>query len=245
MGRRDAVNPRPEMDGMLNERRQNVQIKGVKDGLLVTLGEGAWVDLEATLLLHVQDRAAFFKGARVALDVGNHILRAVEMSALRDRLSDHGITLWAVISSSPVTEQTAQVLGLATRISTPRPERTVKPLDTHLEGEGAIFVHRTLRSGFKVSHRGHIIVLGDVNPGAEVIAGGNVVVWGRLKGLVHAGAEGDESAVVCALDLEPMQLRIAGLMAVAPRKRGKIEPEMARIFNGQVVAEPWKPPRGK
>ena len=222
-----------------------MQIKGVKDGLLVTLGEGAWADLEAALLQHVQDRAAFFKGARVALDVGNHVLRAVEMGALRDKLSDYGITLWAVISGSPVTEQTARVLGLATRISTPRPERAIRPIDTQLEGENAIFVQRTLRSGYKVAHKGHIIVLGDVNPGAEVIAGGSVVVWGRLKGLVHAGADGDESAIVCALDLEPMQLRIAGLVAVAPRRRGKAEPEMARILNGQVVAEPWKPARGK
>jgi septum site-determining protein MinC len=230
---------------MVNERRQPMQIKGVKDGLMVTMGEGPWTDLEAAFLLNVEERAAFFKGARVALDVGNHILRAVELSALRDRLSEKGITLWAVISSSPVTEKTAQVLGLATRISVPRPERTVKSLDTNLEGESAIFVHRTLRSGFKVSHRGHIIVVGDVNPGAEVIAGGSVVVWGRLRGVVHAGAEGDESAVVCALELEPMQLRIAGYVAIPPRRKGNIEPEMARIDNGRVIAEPWKPNKGK
>lgn len=230
---------------MLNERRQAVHIKGIKDGLLVTLGEGTWQELETALYHQVEERAAFFQGARVALDVGNHIIRAVEMSALRDRLSERGITLWAVLSSSLVTEQTAQVLGLATRISVPRPERSVKSLDTNLEGEGAIFVHRTLRSGFKVSHRGHIVVIGDVNPGAEIIAGGSVIVWGRLRGVVHAGAEGDESAVVCALDLEPMQLRIAGLVAVPPRKRGKVEPELARIVSGQVTAEPWKQTKGK
>lgn len=230
---------------MLNERRQTVQIKGIKDGLLVTLGEGTWQDLESALLQQVEERASFFQGARVALDVGNHIIRAVELGALRDRLSERGITLWAVLSSSLVTEQTAQVLGLATRISVPRPERSVKSLDTNLEGEGAIFVHRTLRSGFKVSHRGHIVVIGDVNPGAEIIAGGSVIVWGRLRGVVHAGAEGDESAVVCALDLEPMQLRIAGLVAIPPRKRGKVEPELARIVNGQVTAEPWKQTKGK
>jgi septum site-determining protein MinC len=230
---------------MFNERRQTIQIKGIKDGLLVTLGEGNWGDLEAGLLQQVRERSAFFKGARVALDVGHHILRAAEMSVLRDRLSESGITLWAILSNSPVTEQTAQMLGLATRISTPRPERTVKPLDTNLEGEGAIFVQRTLRSGFKVSHRGHIVVLGDVNPGAEIIAGGSVIVWGRLRGVVHAGAEGNESAVVCALEMEPMQLRIAGLAAIPPRKRSKVEPELARILNGQVIAEPWKPTKGK
>lgn len=224
---------------MLNERRHAVQIKGVKDGLLVTLGEGTWADLEVVLFQTVDERAAFFKGARVTLDVGNHIIRAADLGAVRDRFSGKGITLWAVISSSPVTEQNAQVLGLATRISTPRPERTIKPLDTTLEGEGAVFVQRTLRSGFKVSHHGHVVVVGDVNPGAEIVAGGSVIVWGRLRGVVHAGADGDEKAVVCALELDPMQLRIAGHVSVPPKRKGKLAPEMARIENGQVIAEPW------
>lgn len=229
---------------MLNERRQ-MQIKGIKDGLLITLGEGDWAELEATLLAHVEEKAAFFQGARVALDVGNHIVRAAELGALRDRLSSKGISLWAVISNSPATEQTAQVLGLATRISTPRPERTIRSLDTSLEGENAVFVQRTLRSGFKVAHRGHVIVLGDVNPGAEVIAGGSVIVWGRLRGSVHAGADGDENAVICALEMMPTQLRIAGLIAPPPKRpafgRGKSEPEINRIINGQMVSELWNP----
>jgi septum site-determining protein MinC len=216
-----------------------MQIKGIKDGLLITLGEGPWSELEAALLAHVEEKAAFFQGARVALDVGNHILRAAELGALRDRLSSKGISLWAVMGNSPVTEQTAQVLGLATRISTPRPERSIRSLDTNLEGEGAILVQRTLRSGFKVSTRGHVIVLGDVNPGAEVIAGGSVVVWGRLRGVVHAGADGDEKAVVCALDMAPTQLRIAGFVTAPPVRKGKPEPETAHVKDGVVLIEPW------
>jgi len=226
---------------MVNDRRQMMQIKGIKDGLLVPLAEGDWQDLETTLLSHIEERVNFFQGARMALDVGNHIIRAAEMGSLRDHLSNKGVNLWAVISSSPVTEQTAQMLGMATRISVPRPERNIRPLDTNLEGETAIFVHRTLRSGFKISHHGHVIVLGDVNPGAEVIAGGNVVIWGRLRGVVHAGAEGDDTAVVCALDMAPTQLRIGGLVSIPPTHRGKPAPELARIQSGQVIVEPWNP----
>lgn len=218
-----------------------MQIKGIKDGLLVTLGEGDWPELESALLSQVDDKAAFFKGARMALDVGNHILRAAEMGALRDRLSSKGIGLWAVISNSPLTEQTAQMLGLATRISIPRPERAIRPMDTNLAGETAVFVQRTLRSGFKVTHRGHVVVVGDVNPGAEVIAGGSVVIWGRLRGAVHAGAEGDESAVVCALEMTPTQLRIADFAAVLLKPGKKPEPEIARVQNGQVLSVSWNP----
>jgi septum site-determining protein MinC len=69
------------------------------------------------------------------------------------------------------------------------------------------------------------------------------VVWGRLRGTVHAGAGGDEQCVVCALDLSPTQLRIAGKIALSPKRKGKPQPEMARLENGQFVAEPWDPKR--
>ncbi len=222
-----------------------MQIKGIQDGLLVTLEEGVWEDLQAALLQHIAERAAFFKGAKMAVDTGNHILRSAELSDLRTQLGEHSVNLWAVLSTSLVTEQSAQGLGMATRIGSPRGEahvekRGLKSIENQVQGEGAVFVQRTLRSGLKVSNKGHVIVIGDVNPGAEIIATGNVVIWGRLRGVVHAGAEGDESAIVCALDLDPMQLRIAGLVAIPPKKRSKVEPEMAQIVDGQVVATAWK-----
>jgi septum site-determining protein MinC len=230
---------------MVNDRRVNVQNKGIRDGLLVTLGEGEWPELQSALIAHIEERATFFQGARLALDVGNHILHAAEMGALRDRLSEMNISLWAVLSNSPTTEQTAQVLGLATRIFTPKPDRVIKsPASPHPDGEAAIFVQRTLRSGMRISFQGNIIILGDVNPGGEVIASGSIFVWGRLRGMVHAGAEGDEKAVVAALDLHPMQLRIASTVALTPPHRGKAQPEIARIENGQVVADLWDSKEG-
>ncbi len=230
---------------MSSEKKVNVQIKGVRDGLLVTLGEGEWSELQTALLAHIQEQAGFFQGARVALDVGNQILHAAELGNLRDRLSEMGISLWAVLSNSPTTEQTSQVLGLATKIFTPRPDRTIKPSNpAHSDGEAAIFVQRTLRSGMRVSFQGTVVVIGDVNPGAEIIASGSIIVWGRLKGTVHAGAEGNEKAVVCALDLHPTQLRIASVISMTPEKKSKLQPEIARIEHGQVVANPWDTKEG-
>jgi septum site-determining protein MinC len=93
-----------------------------------------------------------------------------------------------------------------------------------------------------------VVVLGDVNPGAEIIAGGSIIVWGHLRGTVHAGAMGEQTSVVCAMDLSPMQLRIAGFAATSPSRRGKTQPETAFLREGQMVAEPWnpkeKPPAG-
>ncbi len=219
-----------------------VQIKGIRDGLLIILREGDWQEAHAALLEQIDQQAEFLRGARLALDVGNHILKAVDLGQLRDQLSDRGLTLWAVLSNSPTTEQTAQTLGLATRISKPLPDRVAPSISTSFSsGEAAVLVKRTLRSGFRLNHPGHVVIIGDVNPGAEIIAGGDVLVWGRLRGMVHAGAEGDESAVVCALDLAPTQLRIAGFIAITPKRRGKPQPELARVLNGQVVAEVWDP----
>jgi septum site-determining protein MinC len=223
----------------MDQTRIKVQIKGIKEGLLISLGEGSWEDLQENLLSHIREQSGFFQGARIAIETGNVILRAAEMGVLRDRLNDLGVSLYAVLSNSPTTEQSAQMLGLATRLSSPRAERVVKPLDTNMIGEEAVLLHRTLRSGFKVTSHGHIVVIGDVNPGAEIIAGGNIVIWGRLRGVVHAGAEGNENAMVCALDLIPTQLRIAGLIAIPPQRKSKPQPEVARIRDGQVIAEPW------
>jgi septum site-determining protein MinC len=119
-------------------------------------------------------------------------------------------------------------------------DQKLKPLDTALSGEAAIFIRRTMRSGFKVAYQGHVIVLGDVNPGAEIIASGSVVVWGRLRGTVHAGAEGDLAAVVCALDLSPTQLRIASKITTTPQDHVDPKPEIASIVEDQIIAEPWQ-----
>jgi septum site-determining protein MinC len=106
--------------------------------------------------------------------------------------------------------------------------------------DAAKWVKGPLRSGGRVLFEGNILVMGDVNPGAEIVAGGSVVVWGRLRGVVHAGAQGDETAVVCALELAPTQLRIAGEIAVSPKKQGKSQPEVVCLKDGQLVAEPWQ-----
>jgi septum site-determining protein MinC len=223
----------------------SVQIKGIREGLLVILGEGSWDEVHQALLQQLDLQADFLRGARLALDVGNHILKAVDLGQLRDQLSDRGLSLWAVLSNSPTTEQTAQTLGLATRISKPAPDRVIQSVKTTVDGgEGAVLVRRTLRSGFSIKHPGNVIIIGDVNPGAEIVAGGDVIVWGHLRGMVHAGAEGDDQAIVCALDLAPTQLRIAGHISITPRRRGKPQPEMARVNSGQVVAEFWNP-KGK
>jgi septum site-determining protein MinC len=103
-----------------------------------------------------------------------------------------------------------------------------------------MFLSRTLRSGTRIEFAGHVVVWGDVNPGAEIIAEGNVIIWGRLRGMVHAGAKGNRAAVICALDLSPMQLRIADEVSATLKPQADPRPEMARINqDGKLQSEFW------
>ncbi len=216
-----------------------VQVKGIREGLLFLLEDGDWKENRCSLFNLVTERQEFWRGAQVALDSRMVVISEDEMLALKDDLSRYDLTLWAVMSESPSTQLAAQNLGLATRLTRHQKDE-VDVLNTLVqEGEGAVLINKTLRSGYRVQYAGHVIVLGDVNPGAEIIASGNILVWGRLRGLVHAGAEGDTGAVICALDLQPTQLRIADQIALTPQRKGKPHPEMVRLRDGQLVAEPW------
>jgi len=217
-----------------------VLIKGIRDGLLATFAEATWEEQRRALLTQIDERPAFFQGARLAMDVGIQALKVNDLVDLRDFLSERNISLWAVISESPVTEQTSQLLGLATRISKPRPEE--RRHFSEVNDETALFVNKTLRSGMRIEYPGNVVVYGDVNAGAEVIAEGNVIVWGRVRGMIHAGCKGNREAVICALDLSAMQLRIADEFSASLKPQKDPRPEIATINpEGNLQSEPWQP----
>ena len=83
------------------------------------------------------------------------------------------------------------------------------------------------------------MVIGDVNPGAELIAGGDIAVFGSLRGVAHAGAQGEAGARVYAVDLSPTQLRIATLIAADAGRRGAAkQPEVACVQNDRIAIVP-------
>jgi len=224
----------------MEETAALVHIKGMRDGLLATLSDAPWPEQRTALLAQIDERPAFFQGARLAMDVGAQILKVNDLVELRDQLSERNVSLWAVVSESPTTEKTAQLLGLATRISKPRPEEGRQFAVSDLGEETALFLNRTLRSGTRVEFPGHVVVLGDVNPGAEVIAEGNVIVWGRVRGMIHAGSKGNHKAVICALDLSATQLRIANEVSAMLKPQKDARPEIASINSeGRLQAEVW------
>ncbi|RMG95578.1 MAG: septum site-determining protein MinC [Chloroflexi bacterium] len=236
---------------MVAQTEPQISIKGVREGLLITLGNGVYADILARLEEELTTKQTFLQGSQVILAVGDRALRLAELRDVQQMLAERGLTLWAVLADLPETRDAARQLELATRLPGSQTdlegnmlETAVSPSHTpEIEPPSAncLLLAETLRSGRSVYYEGHVVIIGDVNPGAEIIAGGNVVVWGRLRGLVHAGALGDETAVICALDLSPTQLRIANQIAIPPDEPARSPiPEKAFIKQGQIIAEPWQ-----
>ncbi|MBP6015567.1 MAG: septum site-determining protein MinC [Candidatus Promineofilum sp.] len=228
---------------------QQIDIKGIRDGLLIRVNDHPDFGVYEQLQRELMQKRDFLQGARVTVELGRRAMNHEQLVGLQELFVAHDLELWAVIAEDGDTRATARELGLATRLSGSATDLEGNALIVAANGalakvsplSNALLLRETLRSGRSVLHEGHVVVLGDVNPGAEIIATGNVVVWGRLRGLVHAGAGGDAAAVICALDLSPTQLRIAGHIAVAPDDaRPAAIPEQAAVRDGQIVAEPWR-----
>lgn len=106
-----------------------------------------------------------------------------------------------------------------------------------------LYLNQTLRSGQTVTYEGNVLIIGDAHPGSEIVADGDVTVWGILGGIAHAGAKGNISAKVRALKLNAIQLRISGLYARRNdtlnvpyvQKTNEFTPEEALIEDGRIV----------
>ena len=228
---------------------RQIDIKGIRDGLLIRVNDAPDFAVYERLRRELEQKRDFLQGGRVTVELGHRAMNREQLVGLQELFVAQDLELWAVIAEDGETRASARELGLATRLSGSATDLEGNALVESANGAGtkappasnALLLRETLRSGRSIWHEGHVVVLGDVNPGAQIIATGNVVVWGRLRGLVHSGAGGDAAAVICALDLSPTQLRIAEHIAVAPDdSRPATIPEQATVRDGQIVAEPWR-----
>ena len=111
------------------------------------------------------------------------------------------------------------------------------------ESISTLYINQTLRSGQTVNYDGNILIIGDAHPGSEIMAGGDITVWGILGGIAHAGSNGNVTSKVRALKLNAIQLRIAGLYARRNdtlnvpyvQKTNEFTPEEALIEDGKIV----------
>ena len=227
-----------EVLSLANELPPAVEIKGYgTDVNIILSAEAPFPDVETELVKRLGDSDQFFSGLAVVVDAGDRVLSAEECERLKEILADKfNLTVSGVRSQSEQTREAAERIGWDVD-ATKREKEKIKTPDGRQND--TILLKRTLRSGQREWHQGNIVILGDVNPGAEVVATGDVVIIGTLRGVAHAGAEGSDSAVIIAVNLRPIQLRIAGYIGRSPDLDLKREnvPEMARVEDGNIVID--------
>ncbi|MBV8774190.1 MAG: septum site-determining protein MinC [Deltaproteobacteria bacterium] len=246
-----------------------IAIKGTRNGLLLTLEPGTpFSDLLTALSERLSEAPSFFKGASLSLDTTRRTLEAGERTQLEALLAYYQMSVAAaqtltetpvlqaeaapVAASSepqPVIARDEQAVGSTATLSAADPVETANTANTldmasiapdPRESSDTLFLRRTVRSGQAINHPSNVVVLGDVNHGAEIVAGGDIIVWGVLRGMVHAGYPDNEQALVCSLALAPVQLRIAHLLSRPPEGfEVQPRPEVAAIRNDQIVVEAW------
>ena len=205
---------------------QHLRLKSEANSSASTLDEvKTWLDSHheaGAIWLHCSDR----------------IVTLPELRAIQTRVETTGSWIQRVVAREALGLVAAAGLALETALeqASETPQNIPSPPDS-------LTIHRgTLRSGDHLEVEGSLLVLGDVNPGARVSARGDVRVWGRLRGVAHAGSGGDQRARIVALQLRPLQLRIADAVARGPED---LPPagfcEQAILIQGSISIEPAEP----
>lgn len=151
----------------------------------------------------------------VHLIVRDRLLDVRQLQDITEALTEAQLQLKRVYTTRRQTAVAAATAGLSVEQQPPiahlsQPEATGQALAEPM------YLQSTVRSGVEIRHPGTVIVLGDVNPGSSIIADGDVLVWGALRGVAQAGASGNSRCMIMALRMEPTQIRIADFVARAP-----------------------------
>ncbi|QGG47258.1 septum site-determining protein MinC [Heliorestis convoluta] len=202
---------------------------------LIVRGINAWSDTRG-----VDEEEATLKGNRERIyQIANHLYETNESTNVKKKEEPDQKVVAATDPEIVITEEKDYY-----------PESVDRQLDKNSEyyidkqggDEQTLFIQRTLRSGQRVRYPGHVVIMGEVNPGAEVIAGGNIIVLGSFRGVAHAGAFGSTEAIIMAFRLQPTQLRIANHISRPPDEadEGPDHPEIARIRDDMVTIERYQ-----
>ncbi|BAZ86173.1 septum site-determining protein MinC [Dolichospermum compactum] len=153
-----------------------------------------------------------------------------QLQDLAETLNTYQIQLKSVATSRRQTAIAACTLGYSVEQIQLQTSLTSDIQPTPSALADALYLQMTVRSGVEIRHPGTVIILGDINPSGIVIADGDILIWGRLRGVAHAGAGGNRESLIMALQMEPTQLRIADAVARSPEKTlTSFFPEVAHI----------------
>ncbi|MBE9188890.1 septum site-determining protein MinC [Gloeocapsopsis crepidinum LEGE 06123] len=216
-----------------------VRLKGEGEKLLLilpteteTATATSWSDLWQQLKQRLNGGDRFWQpSTTVHLIATDRLLDAQQLQAIADALSEVQLQLTRVFTSRRQTAVAAATAGYSVeQTSVTKINQTLNATPVPLAEP--LYLQMTVRSGMEIRHAGSVIVLGDLNPGGTVVANGDILVWGRLRGVAHAGAAGNSKCLIMALQMEPTQLRIAEFVARAPTNvPSQFYPEVAYVMS--------------
>ncbi len=222
----------------VNDNSQ-VQLKSKEGRLLLILpsesqvsaSELTWSDIWQQIRQRLSAGERFrVSNTPVHLMAQDRLVDARQLQELAEALSEVQLRLISVSTSRRQTAIAAVTSGYSVEQLQPVTSLSSEPTATAIPQEDALYLEMTVRSGVEIRHPGTVILLGDLNPGGIVIADGDIIIWGRLRGIAHAGAGGNSECLIMALQMEPTQLRIADAVARAPEKPPmQFSPEVAHI----------------
>lgn len=197
-------------------------IKGNKEGLNVVINMNHFSDFDdmlVSLIEKLTQGRKFYKGCTLKITTELKYINERESRRLKEILFDE------FLISDCIFQDQDDITG--------------KVFTGIYEGKTK-FLRKTIRSGQSINYPGNIVIVGDVNPGAEIYAAGNIIVFGILRGVVHAGTNGNEKAIIAAFKLEPQILQIGDIITRCPEDEVKPQyPEVAIIKNGIIIVEPY------
>ena len=207
--------------------KQSVMIKGNAYGITVLLDPSLpFQQLKEDVAAKFRESAGFFKNAKMAMSFEGRQLTDAEQMELVGAISDSSsIHILCVVDTDREKEELFR--------------QKVSRMESPDYNPGQ-FYKGTLRGGQVLEAEGSIIILGDVNPGGKVIAKGNIIVLGALKGAAYAGMSGNEHAFVAALEMDAMQIRIGDVIARSDDTKSPSRsstPKIAFVENGNIYVE--------
>jgi septum site-determining protein MinC len=227
---------------MQNVSRPTVELKGFRDGLRLIIDPEASIEqIEQAIIERMANLGDSLSGMAMNMDLGSRSLDDGELVRLKNLLNEnYGLEIKQIIGDAqddPRRTEAIQIAGVPAIHGAERVYDQLVPMN-----EETRFIRHTLRSGqIERALEGNMVILGDVNPGAEVVAAGDIIVLGTLRGVAHAGALGNTSSVIFALNLLPTQLRIGRFITRAPaeQQRQHQRAEIARVLEDAIIVEEY------
>lgn len=217
----------------MNEEK--IKIKGENDGLMLEFPPDlSFLEIVEELSRKLDSGSGFFLRGTLVRVPRNRFSKE-ELAELQELFRTHGLICRL---EKPVPMRSASPVP-----PSPKPAAaSVSPQEAMQDApelQRMLVIDKTLRGGQAVETEGSVIVFGNVNPGAQITAGGSVDIRGTCRGLVHAGAAGDSTAFIIADHLMPTQIRIANYVARSPDEPEDFgKAERAYVKDGQIVIEP-------